>query len=362
MISELNNFIESLKELPTISPVAAKLIEISSDDKCGIREVSKIIESDPSLSSKVIRLANFSGLNTSHCGEVDTVYRAISLLGLNMVRCVSLSISTMNLLNSDYQSEFDPVDFWAHSISCAIASELFAKHFSYPEPDTAFFAGLMHDLGKYLLFNWKRERYNKVVTRAKVTRTRLLEKEVAHLGIGHTQAAKILMEQWNFPKSLILSSWLHHQPLTKFGTSRFESLPFIVKCANSLCHIQRFGYSNNPVGDMDTNELIKSAKLGTKDRLKTLSTKVLERFEEVSKLFNWKNTTAELYISSIIRSNKEISDIHFELKNANRKHLLLKTIKEMANKLYESLDPPISIGKSMNTIMEILSKRSQING
>ena len=273
-----------------------------------------------------------------------------------MVRSVTLSISTMNLLNADCQSEFNPVDFWAHSISCAIASELFAKHFSYPHPDTAFFAGLLHDLGKYLLFNWKRERYNKVVASAKITRTRLLEREEADLGLGHTQAAKILMEQWNFPKSLILSSWLHHQPLTEFGTSQFESLPFIVKCANSLCHIQRFGYSNNPVGDMDTEELIKSAKLGTKERLKILSTKVLERFEEVSKLFNWKNTTAELYISSIIRSNKEISDIHFELKKANRKHLLLKTLKERVNKLYETLDPPISIGKSMNTIMKILSK------
>jgi len=356
MISELRNFIESLKELPTISPVATKLLEISSDEKCGIRDVSKIIESDPSLSSKIIRLANFSHLNAGHCSEVDTVHRAISLLGLNMVRCVALSVSTINLLNSDLQGEFDPVDFWAHSISCAIASELFAKHFSFPHPDTAFFAGLLHDLGKYLLFNWKRDRYNKVVTKAKITRTRLLEKEEAHLGFGHTQAAKILMEQWNFPKSLILPAWLHHQPLTEFGTSQFESLPFIVKCANSLCHIQRFGYSNNPVGDMDTEELIESARLGTKEKLKIFSTRVLERFEEVSKLFNWKNTTADLYISSIIRSNKEISDIHIKLEKANRKHLLLQTTKEMINKLYETLEPPISIGKSMSTIMEILSK------
>ena len=347
MITDLRHFIEGMKQLPTLSPVATKLIEVAGDEKRGISEIAQLIESDLSLSAKVIRLANFSYLSASHKSEVSTVERAVSLLGIDMVRSVALTLSVVDLFDSKGdEGSFNLVEFWGHSISSAIASELFAKHFSYKHPDEAFFAGLLHDLGKFVFFHWNRDRYNRLVAKARSTKTRLLEREEVHLGMGHTKAAKLLMEQWKFPQVLITSAWLHHQPLTEFGSSQFENLPFIVKCANTLCHIQRFGDSGHSTCEMNVEELQKVTGLSN-GGMKKLSADVLSRFEEVSGYFNWKSTTTDLYLSAVSRSNYEASDSHVELMKVNRENARRKLLVESLSKLQVVLQVPISISRSI---------------
>ncbi len=357
MQNNLEHFIENIKSLPTLSPVSAKLIEISSDDKCGMRELSQVISSDQALSTKVIRLANFAFLNTKkHDGEISTVDRALALLGIDMVRSIALTVSIIDIFDNDLKGRFNLEEFWRHSISCAIASELFAKHFSYPHPDEAFFAGLLHDLGKFILFNYQPAKYNRLITKVHTTGSRLLEKEEIHLGMGHTQAAKILMEQWNFPNALIVPAWLHHQPFTNPETDPLKNLPFIVKCANSLCHIQKFGDSGNYAGDMNVDELQTATGVTSFEKLKALSSQLLDRFEDVSNLFDWKNSTSELYLSSIRRSNEEFADIHIRFMQTNRKYKLHQELTNMFDKLQETLERPISTKKSMEIALELLAQ------
>ncbi|MGR3219924.1 MAG: HDOD domain-containing protein [Candidatus Anammoxibacter sp.] len=356
MITDLRHFIEGMKQLPTLSPVAAKLIEVAGDEKCGISELSRLIGSDQSLAAKVIRLANFSYLNAGHTNEVSTVSRAVSLLGVNMVRSVALTLSVVDLFDPKCEDgSFNLGEFWGHSISSAIASELFAKHFSYKHPDEAFFAGLLHDLGKFVFFYWNRDRYNRLVAKARSTNTRLLEREEVHLGMGHTKAAKMLMEQWKFPQVLITSAWLHHQPLTEFGSNQFEKLPFIVKCANTLCHIQRFGDSGHSTCEMNIEQLQKVTDLSA-GGMKKLSTEVLNRFEEVSGYFNWKSTTTDLYLDAVSSLNYEASDSHVELMKVNRENARFKLLVESLGELQVVLQGPTSISKAIEKIVNILER------
>ena len=152
--NNIKHFVEGLKQLPTLAPVAARLLELLEYKDCYINDVSKLIEVDQSLSSKVLYLANLSLINSSHKKKVSTLEQAISVLGIDVVRNVVNSVTVLELPKPGCKSAFNLMGFWRHNISTAIASKLFAKRFGYPYPDEAFFAGLLHDVGKFVFFLW----------------------------------------------------------------------------------------------------------------------------------------------------------------------------------------------------------------
>lgn len=352
-LNELKYFIENLRQLPTISPVAIKLVEAIEKENIEIKEVAKLIESDASLSSKVLRIANYSLFGAGHAGKISTVQRAAVFLGLNIIRSLALSFIAMEIFGKEEGKTFKPVEFWRHSAACAIASELIAKRLSYPQPSEAFIAGLLHDLGKLIFFHWEKDWYEKIVAEARITKVRLLEVEEKYLGMGHPYAAKLLMESWKFPAPLISSAWLHHQPLSGFALNRQSDLPFIVKCANSLCHIQRFGESGNPLSDLDINQLSQVTGLPIDD-LTQLSAGVLNRYDELSGYFDWYHHVPDLYLSAISRANEEILQLQINLRSINRQAALQQQLINLIKELHETLSTPIPSGQALRRIIELL--------
>jgi HD-like signal output (HDOD) protein len=183
------------------------------------------------------------------------VERAIAMLGLDLVRSMALSIVVVDLFKPGRNNSINNVDFWRHCAACAAASERLARRLAYPNPQEAFIAGLLHDVGKLVFSSWDDALYTKTVLEAAANRTPLIDAEESHLGMGHNRLGKVLMDYWHFPALLSNTAWLHHQPVPHFGPGPREELPFIVKCANTLCHIQRFGNSGNRVPDMTREEL-----------------------------------------------------------------------------------------------------------
>ncbi len=344
----LKVYIKKLKQLPTISPVAVKIIEIAEKEKVSMKEITNLIVSDQALASKILRVANYALFSSGREGEVNTVERAAALLGLNMVHSVALSFVVVDLFKTTSLSgEFNLDEFWRHSGACAIASELFAQRFSYEHPEEAFIAGLLHDMGKLIFCQWKQDEYNSVVRDAKVVKSRLLEFEEKSFGMGHTQAAKLLMDYWNFPKSLIKSVWQHHQPLAEFGDKRLNELPFIVKCADSLCHIQRFGDSGNPVGDLDANQLKRVTGMSASD-MEKISSEALSRYEEVAKIYDWKARMPDLYLSAISRANQDLLNLRLELRTTSHK----LTLQQLSDKLIKELREALAFQMTMDEALE----------
>lgn len=359
-LNEIKYFIEKLTQLPTISPVAIKLIEVVENENIEVKEIAKLIESDQALSSKVIRIANYSLFNAGHEGKITTVQRATVFLGLNMVRSIALSFIVIDIFGKGQGKTFNPVEFWRHSVACAIACELFARRFSYPQPSEAFIAGLLHDLGKLIFFHWEKNQYEKIVAEALITKVRLLEVEEKHIGMGHTYAAKLLMESWKFPPSLVSSAWLHHQPLSEFGSNWKEQLPFIVKCANNLCHIQRFGESGNPISELDIHQLSRITGLPIDD-ITQLSAGVLNRYEEVSKHYDWYCRPPDLYLSAISRANEEILQLQINLRSTNRQLVLQQQLIDLIKGLHEALSQPITSSQALRRIIEMLGNTIPCN-
>lgn len=350
---DLKHFIEGLKQLPILSPVALRIVEAADNEDVGIGAITKLIESDQALSSKVLQVFNHLLIKSERQGEVNTVKYAATMLGMNMIRSIALSLIVVNLFKPSSDDTFNIVEFWKHSAACAIISKLFAQRFSYPQPDEAFIAGLLHDLGKLIFFQWKMDKYYKIVTEANTAKARLLEHEEKTMCMGHTHAAKLLMELWRFPQPLINAAWLHHQPISEFGSDRMKQLPFIVKCANSLCHIHSFGNSGNPSADFDLEQIRLATGLSDKDIAQLLS-QVLNLFEEVSKIYDWKMSIPDLYLSAVSRANQELFHHQLELKETRQQLLIQQTLNNLIYEMNESLSIHIPVRQALANIVDML--------
>ncbi len=351
--NELKCFIEQLHQLPTLPPVAVQLLDLVNDEDSGLNEVARLIELDPALCSKILRIAN--SLHFGMSRQITTVELATRVLGLDLVRSVALSLIAFDFFKPQTGQAIDLTSLWSHSVSCAIASELLARRFGHPKPKEAFIAGLLHDLGKLVLLYWNREEYETVINEARAEGRLLLEVEEDRLGMGHTQAAKLLMGYWKFPSLVVDAAWLHHQPVSHFGPEPQKQVSFIVKCANNLCHLYRLGDSGNTKADLSKHQLQQISHIPS-DELVQLFTEVFRRFEEVSKQFDLESCSLDLYMSAVSQANQEVAQMEIELSVKNRQLTQQQTIMTSICQLQEQLSPRITTGRAMEKILKLLQQ------
>ncbi len=348
---DIQTFIDHLDELPTFKPVVARLIQVAADKETGIRDVSELLETDQSLSAKVLKIANSAVFAQST--SVDTVNRAAALLGKDLLLGLIVSAAVFDSLRPSAPARFDLHEFWNHCLACAIASQSLAERLDYPNPTEAFVAGLLHDLGKLVLACWNSEAYDKAVEEAGRKQIRLLECEESRFGMGHTAVARLVMERWRFPANLTEAAWLHHQPMSFFSDSSSGRLPFIVKSANCLCHRFRIGDSGNPVESWDLGRLSQATGI-PEEELKEDSGRILVRFQQTAGLFDWNTNAEELYLSAVMRANRELADAQAKLAVANRRMGCQQKVLEALMQLYSSLDAPLSMTQGMSRMLSIV--------
>ena len=144
--AETNDLIAEVTQLPVQPGAAMRLLWMLDDPRTSASDLGRLIESDPALSTQVIRLSNtaFYGLS----GKVASAWRAVTVLGLSTVRAIATT-AAFDLFSDKGRSV--PDDFWQHSVTAGAASAAIARRVGI-QPNDAFSAGLLHDLGTALMF------------------------------------------------------------------------------------------------------------------------------------------------------------------------------------------------------------------
>lgn len=200
------NAAEQLTKLPAQPFAAILVLRLIDDENASLAEVGRLVEMDPALSARVIRLANspYYGLRTG----VNSASRAVILLGVSAVRAVVAAAASC-LLSDDVT--LGPDDYWAHSVAVAAASAVAAAALEVAETE-AFSAGLLHDIGSALLHRGDAARYDRAC--AECGDGGLLEMERAVYGVTHAQAGAEALASWHFPKTFVQAVATHHDPVT----------------------------------------------------------------------------------------------------------------------------------------------------
>ncbi|GAU09228.1 HDOD domain-containing protein [Desulfoplanes formicivorans] len=206
-----------------------KIKDLLESQDCSASELAKIVSTDIGLSAKILRLVNSSFYNFS--STIDSIDRAISLVGNREVSTLALGVSAINFFKDIPPELIDMRVFWRHSLSCAIYCKLIALVMGH-SGERFFTAGLLHDAGRLIIF--KNMPYGSVQTllTARSEMLPLVEAERQVLGYDHTQVGDLLFREWQMPEFLRDIVANHHDP-TNAGDPQNAA---IVQLADNLAN------------------------------------------------------------------------------------------------------------------------------
>lgn len=234
--------IETNEDLPTLPIVMAKLIETINDDRSSASDVKKIMEGDPAISARVLKLANsaFYGLRY----KVDNLQMAIVILGFETVRMLALSTTVLDLFTVKSQLAFDPKDFWLHSLGSAKSAQLLAQKTNASlSPETLFTAGLLHDIGKYCIALTFKEKYKKLVNESLEKKVAIQKLEKDYFNHTYTEVNEWLAKKWHFPETLLYPIVYHNNPESGGNKYPFES--WLVEISSEISRANNFGFAGD---------------------------------------------------------------------------------------------------------------------
>jgi HD-like signal output (HDOD) protein len=231
----LRQRLSRLKTVPTLPKVLERVVAALEDQDVDFESVADLIEIDQALTSQILRLANSAFYSTQ--GTVSRVTQALLVLGAVVTRSVLLSSTVLDIRKVALRG------FWEHSLGCAVAAGAIAKVTERCHPEEVTAAGLLHDLGKVVLYKEIPDAFEEIVARAAAEGRSFRDVERAVLGIDHCDIASWLVERWHFPPCLAEPIAFHHTP-ARARVARDETA--VVHVANTLVRGIGYGSGGDP--------------------------------------------------------------------------------------------------------------------
>lgn len=241
---------QAMRQLPPLPVAVQKLLAVMNDENSSADDVTRVLSSDQALAGKVLKLVNSSYYGMS--GEVATITRAVVVLGFSGVRNVAMGfgmVSAMKKLGGTSMAAF-----WDHALATGAGAQAMAEQLGEThDPEEAFIAGLMHDIGHVVLASaapdpW-REAQRAAFAGQQVT---VVEKEL--LGMSHTAVGQRLMKFWQLPAPLQEAARWHHD--VKMAAGREQPLTTLVALGDVLACIHG-GHFERPLPEEHLSRLLR---------------------------------------------------------------------------------------------------------
>ncbi|MBF0482036.1 MAG: HDOD domain-containing protein [Desulfovibrionaceae bacterium] len=296
--------IATIDNLPAPPAVAARILTLAAADETDLDELSGLIQTDQSLTLRLLRLANAA--EHHRIKAVETIAQAIMVLGLATVRSIALCIAAREALNLA-PKDGDPLvlEVWKHSLACAVGAQLLAEAVEPRLAERAFASGLMHDCGSLVLILADPESYASVAARAEAEGGDALELEEKTFGLDHATAGKRLAEKWGLPELFAEAAWLHHLPPRALVSDAAASKTTrLVALADILAH-EVMGGKAASVSAADRSLLAESLGFSG-DALERIKAKIGQGYAERAGAFDLTADAAGFYFQALSRANARL--------------------------------------------------------
>ena len=194
IINEIHNeFNHSEVDLPSMPEVALKINKAVQDETLDFKKIAEIIQTDPMISARAVQVANSAMYSGSQ--PVQTIQRAVQRIGLRAMRTIVMSVTLRNLYSAQSPLIKKRMkSYYHHSIRVGVISHVLTKKLKGFDPEQAFLAGLMHDIGVVPLLI-RADKHNEIKDDVE-----LLDKLLQSL---KTKVGAMLLKQWSFEEELI---------------------------------------------------------------------------------------------------------------------------------------------------------------
>lgn len=218
-----------IAQLPPFSAVTTRLITLVSTPEVSFDQVANLVRTDAAITARILRLANSPLYGRL---QVNSVLRAISLLGQDRLSALIMTIGMQQLVSRKPAGEYQRF-CWRHSLATACAAELFAPHFGV-KPDIAYTGGLLHNIGCLALA--RTGRYEDLLRSVNDIDQQLLA-ECEVFGFDHGTLGAGLARHWGLPSQLLPFISSHHSA----ESAQADPSVRLMQLADSVAH--RIGFT-----------------------------------------------------------------------------------------------------------------------
>jgi putative nucleotidyltransferase with HDIG domain len=229
-----DDLVRDISGLVTLPDVYLRINRLVEDPNSSSADIAKAVSQDASFTVKLLKLAN-SALY-SFPAKVDTVAKAVTIIGTAQIRSLALSLSVASSFEGLPNDLVSMRNFWKHSLLCALAARHLGRMARRCDPDALFTAGLLHDIGELIIFNRLPEQAREALLAVVHSQQEIEvpEAETQTMGFDHATVGAALARQWNLPGLLQECIAWHHDPGQAEKHPREVAL---IHIANSLAQL-----------------------------------------------------------------------------------------------------------------------------
>lgn len=228
------NLVKDTTTVPSLPEIYLQIEEEARKPNFSLPKIANLISKDPNLAAKVLQIVNSALFGIQR--EVTNISFAITYLGVNVIKSLVFYIQLLSSFKVTKDNRKYLEQIWQHSLIVASTSyRLAQKFFSHKhDMDAAYTAGVLHDIGKFVLLNTNTYPQN-VKTLSEQKYIDNLEAEQEIFGCTHSEIGGYLLGLWGFPHSIVEAVVFHHQP-SLLETSDF-TLASAIHFANILYYL-----------------------------------------------------------------------------------------------------------------------------
>lgn len=278
-----------VKEIPSIPDVALKLSQELENPNITANKLGQLAQMDPKLTAQILRMCNSAHYGLSR--EVTNMKEAVAMLGLTTLKSLVYAILSHQVLSNPVKGYgLQKGSLWRNALTGAVISRVLARSFTNIEPDTAFTACILRDLGKLLLEQYVGDAFDKIESLASRQRLGFEQAERECLGFSHADLGAYLAEKWQIPSRLIHCIRYHHHPSDADASSLTHEeaqLLALVHLADSLTIMIGEGVGMDGLSyGVDTDYLAKHGFVLTATYSEQLLSLAFMQLSEVDSMFD----------------------------------------------------------------------------
>jgi putative nucleotidyltransferase with HDIG domain len=264
------DFFSVKEDLPSNTKILLDTMGLLKSTNSSIKDIKKKISLDQGLTAFILKISNSPFYGPKQ--EIATLTHAISYLGYSNIRTILMSYFTKNLLSKIKDKKLQ-IALWKHSLFNAFVAQAIAESKNICEPEEAYISGLLHDIGKIVMFKNDESKFISTIKLVNNKNLDPIEVEYDMFGFSHLEIGYILSVNWNFTENIKYALLFHHS----YEKIRDKSkLPAVISLTNKLSYIE-----NCSIYNIDPKTIDYSDEIDFLGISKTLINESLEDIESI---------------------------------------------------------------------------------
>lgn len=245
---KLNNIIELIEEsdISSIKNVVSGLVKIINDPKSTAKDLKELIQIDPPLTAKMLRLANSAYYSPRN--KIGELHQAIVWVGYDAIKELALSQKVCEIFRKDKSFEgYSRNSLWKHSLAVALFAKMIYRREFGNRGENVYAAGLLHDIGIIAEDQFYQDEFKITLNKLKNEKKNLIRAEYEVFGFEHSEVGKAIIDYWQIPQEIGVAIGSHHNP-DKAG-QEFSKISYTLYVADNFCQEKDIGYGDAPFED-----------------------------------------------------------------------------------------------------------------